>query len=75
MPKSNIPLSRKAFRGLMSVLPGDFRANFGGGMEQAFEEQKRDLERRGGIMDFARLWGGKHWPASSGQRPASTGKS
>ena len=62
MPKSKIPLSRKIFRGLLNVLPGDFRENFGGEMEQVFDEQKRDVERRGGFVDFARLW----WEALTG---------
>jgi putative ABC transport system permease protein len=62
MPKSDMPLSRRAFRALMNVLPGDFRANFGGEMEQVFEAQKRDVEGRGEIMDFAKLW----WEALTG---------
>ena len=56
MPESKTPFSQRAFRGLLKVLPFDFRANFGGEMERVFDEQKCDVERRGGIMDFARLW-------------------
>ena len=62
MLKSNIPLSRRAFRALLNVLPFDFRENFGGEMERVFDEQKRGVEQRGGIMDFARLW----WEALTG---------
>jgi putative ABC transport system permease protein len=62
MPKSRRPLSRRAFRALLNILPFDFRENFGGEMERVFEEQKRDLEQRGGIMDFVRLW----WEALTG---------
>jgi putative ABC transport system permease protein len=56
MPKSKLPLSRRAFRALLNILPGDFRENFGGEMEQVFDEQKRHVEQRGGFMDFVRLW-------------------
>jgi putative ABC transport system permease protein len=62
MAKSEMPLSRRAFRSLLNILPFDFRANFGGEMERVFAEQKRDVEQRGGIMDFARLW----WEALTG---------
>jgi predicted permease len=62
MAKSNIPLSRRAFRSLLNILPFDFRANFGGEMEQVFVAQKREVEQRGGAMDFARLW----WEALTG---------
>jgi putative ABC transport system permease protein len=53
---SNLSLSQKVFRGLLSVLPSDFRANFGHEMEGVFAEQKRDIEERGGPLDFLRLW-------------------
>jgi putative ABC transport system permease protein len=53
---SNISLSQKVFRGLLSVLPSDFRVNFGQEMEGVFAEQKRDVEERGGPLDFLRLW-------------------
>src|SRR5277367_5545943 len=62
MPESKMPLSQRAFRGLLKILPFDFRANFGGEMERVFDEQKRDVEKRGGAMDFARLW----WEALTG---------
>jgi putative ABC transport system permease protein len=62
MPKSDIALSRRAFRALIRILPVDFRENFGGEMERVFDEQKRDVEQRGGIVDFARLW----WEALTG---------
>ena len=62
MPESKMSLSQRAFRGLLKILPFDFRANFGGEMERVFDEQKRDVEKRGGIVDFARLW----WEALTG---------
>ena len=74
MPESKKSLSQRAFRGLLKILPFDFRANFGGEMERVFDEQKRDVEKRGGIVDFARLWW-KRSPAFSAPRRASIGKS
>ena len=38
------------------MLPADFRANFGHEMEGVFAEQKRDIEQRGGPLDFLKLW-------------------
>src|SRR5271154_5449355 len=52
MANSKMPLSRRVFRAVTSVLPFDFRENFGGEMETVFE-----AEQRGGITDFAKLWG------------------
>jgi putative ABC transport system permease protein len=53
---SNVSLSQKIFRGLLRALPADFRANFGQEMEGVFVEQKRDVEQRGGPLDFLKLW-------------------
>ncbi len=53
---SNLSLSQKVFRGLLRALPADFRANFGHEMEGVFAEQKRDVEQRGGPLDFLKLW-------------------
>lgn len=61
-PASKMSLSHRAFRALLRALPGDFRENFGGEMEYVFEEQNRNLEQRGGPMDFAKLW----WEALTG---------
>jgi putative ABC transport system permease protein len=54
---SKVSLSRKIFRGLLHALPADFRANFGREMEGVFVEQKREIEQRGGPLDFLKLWG------------------
>ncbi len=61
-PRSNLSLSQKVFRGLLRALPADFRANFGHEMEGVFAEQKRDVDERGGPLDFLRLW----WETLSG---------
>ena len=61
-PSSNLSLSRRVFRALLRALPADFRANFGHEMEGVFAEQKRDVDERGGPLDFLRLW----WETLSG---------
>jgi predicted permease len=61
-PASNISLSQRVFRALLRALPADFRANFGHEMEGVFAEQKRDVDERGGPLDFLRLW----WETLSG---------
>jgi putative ABC transport system permease protein len=55
-PPENSSFSQRVFRGLMHALPADFRANFGHEMEGVFVEQKRDVEQRGGPLDFLKLW-------------------
>ncbi len=56
MGDSHETFSQRAMRGLLRLLPADFRENFGGEMERTFEEQKREAERRGKAGDFVRLW-------------------
>jgi putative ABC transport system permease protein len=56
MDHSSGTFSQRAIRGLLRLLPADFRENFGGEMERTFEEQKREAERRGKAGDFVRLW-------------------
>jgi putative ABC transport system permease protein len=48
--------STRFYRMLLRLLPGDFRGTFGEEMEQVFQDQVRDAERRGrpGLL---RLWG------------------
>jgi len=55
-PTSDLSLSQRIFRGLLRALPADFRANFGHEMEGVFAEQKREVETRGGALDFLKLW-------------------
>jgi putative ABC transport system permease protein len=56
MQEQKLPLSQRVFRALMRVFPFDFRANYGPEMEGVFREQRRDVEERGGPLDFLRLW-------------------
>ena len=55
-PPTDLSLSQRVFRGLLRALPADFRANFGHEMEGVFAEQKREVEKRGGALDFLKLW-------------------
>jgi putative ABC transport system permease protein len=50
-------VSQRIFRALLRVMPFDFRANYGGEMENVFAEQRRDIQERGRPLDFLRLWG------------------
>jgi len=72
MTPNPTPRYQKLFRALLRLLPFDFRADYGGEMEGVFRDQHRELESRGGAMDFLRLWGeaitgifqaapGEHW--------------
>jgi len=57
MSESREPMSQRIFRGLMRALPFDFRTNYGGAMEGVFQEQRREVEEKGGTMELVRLWG------------------
>ena len=46
----------RIYRGLLRLLPFDFRSDYGPEMEQVFREQRQDAERRGGMMSVLRLW-------------------
>jgi putative ABC transport system permease protein len=56
MSKPNSSLSQKFFRLLLRALPFDFRANYEREMTDVFHEQRREVERQGGFMDFLKLW-------------------
>ncbi|MGA8223890.1 MAG: ABC transporter permease [Candidatus Acidiferrales bacterium] len=49
--------SQRIFRALLSVLPFDFRVNYGHEMEGVFDEQQHEIKEQGGLMGFLRLWG------------------
>lgn len=51
-----LPFSQRLFRTLVRVLPFDFRTNYQGEMEGVFQEQQREIEERGGLVDAAKLW-------------------
>jgi putative ABC transport system permease protein len=44
------------YRALLRLLPFDFRSDYGPEMESVFHEQRKEAERRGGIMGVLRLW-------------------
>jgi len=46
----------RLYRGLLRLLPFDFRSDFGPEMEQVFSEQRAEAEREGGKMGAWRLW-------------------
>ena len=51
-----LPFSQRLFRTLVRVLPFDFRTNYQGEMEGVFQEQQREIEKRGGFLDALKLW-------------------
>ena len=55
-------LSTRLYRGLLRLLPFDFRSDFGPEMETVFREQQEDARRRGGRPGVLRLW----WETISG---------
>ena len=50
------PRSRRTLRGLIRLLPFDFRTDFGDEIEAAFEEQQSDARQQGGRGRSAWLW-------------------
>jgi hypothetical protein len=42
MSATNVPLSKRMFRTLLSFLPADFRSDYGRDMEHAFEDLERE---------------------------------
>jgi hypothetical protein len=46
--------SERAYRALLRLLPFDFRSDFGGEMEQAFQEQRAAADH--GRISIVRLW-------------------
>ena len=56
MPKNSGSVSQKFFQLLLRAFPFDFRTNYGPEMEDVFHDQRREVEERGGIMGFFKLW-------------------
>jgi putative ABC transport system permease protein len=50
-------LGDRVYAGLLRLLPFDFRAEFGGEMEDVFREQRAETERRRGFGGLLRMWG------------------
>jgi putative ABC transport system permease protein len=57
MSSGTLLRSQRIFRALLRILPFDFQANYGHEMEGVFHEQEREVNERGGPMDFLKLWG------------------
>ncbi|HET6169839.1 MAG TPA: ABC transporter permease [Terracidiphilus sp.] len=56
MRKKTSSVSQKFFQLLLRAFPFDFRTNYGSEMEDVFHDQRREVEERGGIMGFFKLW-------------------
>src|SRR6185437_305805 len=56
MRKNPSSVSQKFFQLLLRAFPFDFRTNYGPEMEDVFHDQRREVEERGGIMGFFKLW-------------------
>ena len=50
------PLPDRVYGALLRLFPFDFRSDFGDEMEQAFREQRGEIERRKGRPGLLRLW-------------------
>jgi putative ABC transport system permease protein len=50
------PLSDRLYAALLRLFPFDFRSDFGDQMEQAFRDQRAEVERRKGRPGLLRLW-------------------
>ena len=57
MKEQSSSFSQKFFKLFLRILPFDFRANYEREMSGVFEQQRREVEQRGGLMDFLKLWG------------------
>lgn len=50
-------MATRFYRLLLRLLPFDFRGDFGPEMEEVFQQQQSEAERRGGLRGLSRLWG------------------
>src|SRR5437016_5892761 len=50
------PFADRFYRGLLRILPFDFRSEFGDDMEEAFREQRAATGRRKGSIGLFRMW-------------------
>ena len=57
MSRGSESLADRFYRGLLRILPIDFRSEFGDEMEVAFREQRAETVRRKGAMGVFRMWG------------------
>ena len=49
-------LSERLFQALLRVFPFDFQREYGKDMQDVFRDQRYDIARNGGPMDWMRLW-------------------
>jgi putative ABC transport system permease protein len=56
MRQERQPLPDRLYAALLRLFPFDFRSDFGGQMEQAFRDQRAEVERRQGRPGLLRLW-------------------
>src|SRR3984957_19366782 len=56
MTQEKQPLSDRLYSALLRLFPFDFRSDFGDQMEQAFRDQRTEVERRKGRPGLLRLW-------------------
>src|ERR1700688_2364714 len=56
MKQQRQPLSDRLYATLLRLFPFDFRSDFGDQMEQAFRDQRAEIERRKGRPGLLRLW-------------------
>jgi putative ABC transport system permease protein len=50
------PFADRFYRGLLRILPFDFRSEFGDDMEETFREQRAATERRRGNIGVWKMW-------------------
>jgi predicted permease len=50
------PFADRFYRGLLRLLPFDFRSEFGDDMEETFREQRAATERRRGYIGVCKMW-------------------
>lgn len=56
MERPQKPMSDRIYRALLRLLPFDFRSEFGGEMELAFQEQRSELRAKSGLSALIRMW-------------------
>src|SRR5437016_7585698 len=56
MASAKEPFADRFYRGLLRVLPFDFRSDFGDDMEETFREQRAATGRRQGSIGLWRMW-------------------
>ena len=56
MQDSKQSFADRCYRALLRVLPFDFRVEFGGEMEAAFQEQRSEVVRERGITALCKMW-------------------